>query len=78
MLYNNVNDAFPESLNVKNYENVKLVNLLSCKAAQLPHILCMISKDSDFGVGGNVKFSTEANFILMNTNFTILKQGIIS
>ena len=67
---NNVNDTFLESRNVKDYENVKLVNLSSCPAAQLPLILCMISKNSDFGVGGNVKFFTEANFILMNTKFS--------
>ena len=47
---------FPESLNVKDYENVKLVKLSSCTASQLPIILCMISKNSDLGVGGNVKF----------------------
>ena len=51
MLLNNVNDTFPESRNVNDYENVKLVNLSSCTAAQLPLILCMISKNSDFGVG---------------------------
>ena len=32
-----------------------MVNLSSCTAAQLPLILCMISTNSDFGVGGNVK-----------------------
>ena len=47
-----------------------------CKAAQLPLILCMLSKNSDFGVGGNVKFFTEANFILMNTKITHLNQKI--
>ena len=56
MLYNNVIDTFPESRNVKDYENIKLVYLSSCTAAQLPLILCMISKNSYFGVGGNVKF----------------------
>ena len=56
MLLNNVNDTFPEIRNVKDYENVKLVNLSSCTAAQLPLISCMISKNSDLGVGGNVKF----------------------
>ena len=58
-------------------QNVELVNLSSCTAAQLPLILCMKSKNSDFGVGGNVKFFTEANFILMNTKFTNLNQKII-
>ena len=53
-----------------------MVNLPLCKAAQLPLILCMISKISDFGVGGNVKFFTEANFILMNTKLTNLNQKI--
>ena len=48
---NNVNNTFPESYDVKNYENIKLVNLLLCTAAQLSLILCMISKNSDFGVG---------------------------
>ena len=74
MLSNNANNTFPESYNVKDYENVKLGNLSLCKVAQLPHILCMISKNSDFGVGGNVKFFTEANFIPMNTKFTNLNQ----
>ena len=46
-------------------------------AAQLRLMLCMISKNSDFGVGGNVNFSTEANFILMNTKFTTMNQKII-
>ena len=77
MLQNNVNDTFLEIHNVKDYENVKLVNLSSCTAAQLPLILCMISKKSDFGVGGNIKFFTEANFTLMNTKFTNLNQKII-
>ena len=77
MLSNNANDTFLESRNVKDYENVKLVNLSSCTAAQLPLILCMISKNSDFGVGGSVKFFTEANFILMNTKFTNRNQEII-
>ena len=39
-----------------------MVNLSSCTAAQLPLILCMISKDSDFGVGGNVKFFYRSEF----------------
>ena len=77
MLYNTENDFFPECRNVKDYENVKLVNLSARTAAQLPLILCMISKNSDFGVGGNVKFFTDSNFILMNTNFTNLNQKII-
>ena len=47
---------------MKDYENVKLVNLSSCTAVQLPLISCIISKNNDFGVGGNVKFFTEANF----------------
>ena len=51
---------------------VKLVNLSSCTAAQLPLISCMISKNRDFGVGGNINIFTEANFILMNTKFTNL------
>ena len=77
MLLNNVNNTFPESYSVKDYENIKLVNLPLCKATQLPLILRMISKkNSDFGVGGNVKFFTEANFILMNTKFTNLNQKI--
>ena len=76
MLQNNVNDIFPESYNVKDNENIKLVNLPLYKAAQLPHILCMISKNSDFGVVGNVKFFTDANFIPMNTKFTNLNKKI--
>ena len=51
-----MNDTFPDSRNFKDYENVKLINLPSCTAAQLPLILCVISKNSDFGVGGNIKF----------------------
>ena len=77
MPQNNVNDTFPKRRNVKDYENVKLVNLSSCTAAQLPLILCMISKNSDFGVGGNVKFFTEANFMPMNTKFTNPNQKTI-
>ena len=67
---------FSERRNVKDYENVKLVNLSSCTAAQLSLILCMISKNSDFGLGGIVKFFAEANFILMNTKFINLNQKI--
>ena len=78
MVYNNVNDTFPYSRNVKNYENVKLVNLSSCTAAQLPLILCMKSKDSDLGVVGNVKFFTGVNYILMNIKFPNLNQKHIS
>ena len=33
-----------------------MVNLSSCAVAQLPLILCMISRNSDFGIGGNVNF----------------------
>ena len=63
MLQNDVNNTFPESYNVKDYESIKLVNLPFCKAAQLPLILCMISKkNSDFGVGGNVKFFYRSEF----------------
>ena len=40
---------------MRDYENVKLVNLSSCTAAQLPLILSKISQNSDLGVGGNVK-----------------------
>ena len=62
---------------VKDYENIKLVNLPACTAVQPPRILCMISKNSDFGVGGNVNVFTEANFILMNTKFTTPNKQII-
>ena len=31
-------------------------------AAQLPLMLCMISKNSDFGVGGNIKFFYRSEF----------------
>ena len=34
-------------------------------------------KNNNFGVGGNVNFFTEANFILMNTKITTLNQKII-
>ena len=37
MLKNNVNDTFLESRKVKDYENVKLVNLSSCTAA--PYVM---------------------------------------
>ena len=50
----------------------------SCTAAQLPLILCMISKNRHFGVGGDEKFFTEANFILMTTKFTTLNQKLFS
>ena len=68
---------FLERRNVKDYENVKLVNLSLRTAAQLPLILCMISKNSDLGVGGNEKFFTDSNFIPMNIKFTNLNQKII-
>ena len=77
MIQNNKNYFFPELRNVKNYENVKLVNMSLGTAAQLPLILCMISKNSDFGVGGNVKFFTDSNFTPMNIKFTNLNQKII-
>ena len=48
MLYNNENDTFPESC-VKDYENLKLVNLPFCWVAQLPLILDIISKGTDLG-----------------------------
>ena len=47
---------------MKDYENMNLVNLPLYKAAQLPLILCMISKNSDFGVGGNVNFFYRSEF----------------
>ena len=47
--WQDANNTFPESYTVKDYENVKLVYLPLCKAAQLSLILCMISKNSDFG-----------------------------
>ena len=62
MLQNNENYFFLEHRNIKDYENVKLVNLSLRTAAQLPLILCMISKNSDFGVGGNVKFFYRLEF----------------
>ena len=37
----------------------------------------MIFENNDFGVGGNVNFFAEANFILMNTKITTLNQKII-
>ena len=77
MLQNNKNHFFLERRNVKDYENVKLVNLSLRTAAQLPLILCMISKNSDFGVRGNEKFFTDSNFIPMNIKFTNLNQQII-
>ena len=45
MLQNSVNDTKPESRYVKDYENVRLVNLPSCNALQLPLILYMILKN---------------------------------
>ena len=77
MLWNNVNYTYTESLYGKSSENIKLVNLSSCTATQVPLILCMISKNSDFGVGGNVKFMADANFILINTKITTLNQMIV-
>ena len=64
MLWNNVNDTFPYSRDVKDYENVKLVNLSSCTVAQLPIILCVVSKNSDFGVGGNVNCFYRSEFYI--------------
>ena len=72
MLQTNENYNFLERRNVKDYENANLVNLSLRMAAQLPLILCMISKNSDFGVGGNVKFLTDSNFIHMNIKLTNL------
>ena len=46
-------------------------------AAHLLLLLHMIFENNDFGVGGNVNFFTEANFILMNTKITTLNQKII-
>ena len=37
-----------------------------------PYIMHDFFKNSDFGVGGNVKFFTETNFIPMNTKLTNL------
>ena len=34
-------------------------------------------KKKDFGIGGNVNFFTEANFILLNTKISTLNQKII-
>ena len=68
MLWSNVNNTFSKSYNVKAYKNIKSTNLTLCKAAQLPLILCMLSKNIDFGV---------ASFILMNTKFTTMNQKII-
>ena len=34
-------------------------------------------ENNDFGIGGNVNFFTEANFILMNTKITTLNKKII-
>ena len=42
-LWNNANDTFAESCYFKDYENLKVVNLPSFRAAQLPLILNMIS-----------------------------------
>ena len=47
---------------VKDYENIKLVNLPACTAVKPPRILCMISKNSDFGVGGNVNVFYRSEF----------------
>ena len=77
MLQNNVNGSFPEGWYVKDNENAKLINLLPCQAAQLLLLLHVISKNSDFEVGGNVKFVTEANVLLMNTNITTLNHKSI-
>ena len=54
-----------------------VLKMLTMEKRQKSNILCMISKNSDFGVGGNVKFFTEANFIPINTKFTNLNQKII-
>ena len=77
MLQNNENYFFLEGRNVKDYENAKLINLSLRTAAQLPLISCMISKNSDFGVGENAKFFTDSNFIPMNIKFTNLNQKIV-
>ena len=48
--------TYLENCYVKVYKIVKLANLPSCQAAQLPLILYMVSENTAFGVGGNVKF----------------------
>ena len=59
---NNANDAFPESCYGKSYENVKLVNLPSCWAAQLPLIFYTISKKYLFQGRGKCKFFCGSDF----------------
>ena len=48
---------FSQNCYVKDYEAVKLLNLPSWWAAQLPLILDVNTKITDFGVGGNIKLS---------------------
>ena len=52
ILQNIVNYTFKESRYVKDYEDIKLVNLSSCWAAQLSLVLDMISENTDFGGRG--------------------------
>ena len=59
--------------NRRDYEILKFVNLPSCWSTQLPLILDMNCKNTDFRVGGNIHFFTEVNFILMNTKITAPK-----
>ena len=54
MSWNNINDIFPESHYVKDYENLKWVNMPPCWAAQLPLILDMISNNTDLQGGHKV------------------------
>ena len=72
MLSINVNNIFSESRYVKDYKNVKLANMPSFWATQLPLIITMIYYNKKFWVWGNVKFSAEANFEVTTTKICIL------
>ena len=72
MLKNNVNDIFFRKLFCQWLRKCKIG-----KSAIMLLPLHMIPKNNEFGVGGNVKLFTEANFILMNTKITTLNQKII-
>ena len=62
ILLNNANNTIQESRYIKDWENVKLVNLPPCGAAPLPLILDMISKSLDLGVRENTHVFTEMYF----------------
>ena len=72
----NVNNIFPQSYNVKDYENIKSVNCHYAKPHSCPLYYAWFLKIAILGRGKCKVFFTEANFILMITKFVNLNQNI--